>query len=460
MRRSASNDVKPVHPAKRQHREGEQLPSLPITAQHFVLVLNDIDFAFSRLLCGALGSGCRLFCSTPLAQEACLAQSPEAWGNINFLEARQAIVNYQMDITTPFELGTSFDFVCFPFSPPTPEEQRRSRDFGEPDKRRSLVAFLRNSPSLVFPDTGQLVIVSPSVGTAAEGCFFIDAAAAADEQNSAYLEALGTITLQFAASADDGDCFVEEASRVHTLRFLRIRSGVSAPKPRKYRANSPPLAQLTETATRGEPKNSEAKTKKPQQPDATVVSQGKHRLVIVDQFKFSKADDHGVMYHIGKIAGKGSWLNPVIAKLVRVTTSGLGQGSREGTEVGDAEFSNQVYYTENVPGSWVMIDFGKYWVEPARYRMSHRARVADYFLRSWVLEASEDAKKWMLLSNHVNDESLNAKSPTAVWRLPQMQFFRFFRVRIMSKGNSHKSNALVVSCFELFGRLAVEATKK
>ena len=113
--------------------------------------------------------------------------------------------------------------------------------------------------------------------------------------------------------------------------------------------------------------------------------------------------------------------------------------------------------TQNTPGQWVAVDLGA----SHRLVLDHYALRADqlsYYLRSWILEASNDADTWQPLREHKNDASLAKRSmAVAAWALDGAavggRSFRHFRVRQTGK-NARGDNFLNCAGIELYGRLA------
>eukprot|EP00906_Rhabdomonas_costata_P032877 RCo046301 len=150
------------------------------------------------------------------------------------------------------------------------------------------------------------------------------------------------------------------------------------------------------------------------------------------------------------------WANPVRAGLVTVQASFLKRGSLDGAEVGDFAFHDQVYYTDNRQPSWVTIDFLGRLIIPSHYRMAHRARLPNFFSRSWTFSGSRDGTTWKVLREHFRDETLGPRTMVGAWVLPpdpDGEGFSMFRVSLLPRGNSAGTNALVLSCFEIYGVL-------
>jgi hypothetical protein len=113
-------------------------------------------------------------------------------------------------------------------------------------------------------------------------------------------------------------------------------------------------------------------------------------------------------------------------------------------------------FTQGNPGQWAAVDLGA----SHRLVLDHYALRADRqnrYLRSWILEGSNDAHTWQPLREHKNDRSLAGKMAVAAWALDGAavggRSFRHFRVRQTGK-NANGSDRLCCAGIELYGRLA------
>eukprot|EP00755_Sulcionema_specki_P000661 Sspe_Gene.115562::Locus_103158_Transcript_1_1_Confidence_1.000_Length_705::g.115562::m.115562 len=161
----------------------------------------------------------------------------------------------------------------------------------------------------------------------------------------------------------------------------------------------------------------------------------------------------GVVNWIATGYGKHEWRNPHTSGDVLVTMSSCSKGHP--SLFVDRAFKDQVLFTDNLPFSWIQLELPVA-VHPTHYRMSHRAGLPRYFLRNWAFCASFDGEDWRVLCQHTDDKTLNGEnedSLTGAWEVqtPKDEFFPYFRIVIFEKGNSDHTDALVASCFELFG---------
>jgi hypothetical protein len=100
------------------------------------------------------------------------------------------------------------------------------------------------------------------------------------------------------------------------------------------------------------------------------------------------------------------------------------------------------------PNQWLCYDFKERRIQLANYSIA--AHTNDWFLRSWVVEGSEDGSAWMTLDEHHNNTEANLRHPvTTVEVEPKMQC-RFIRLRQTGKCAGNK-DSLVLFGFEVFG---------
>eukprot|EP00667_Euglena_gracilis_P014232 EG_transcript_14735 len=189
-----------------------------------------------------------------------------------------------------------------------------------------------------------------------------------------------------------------------------------------------------------------------QQPaQSTQSKRPRKEMEFIFQHQF---DFMGIIYYLGTVAGKGSYQNPIPSGHVTVTASSIKRGTRDGLEVCDAMFNQQIFYTDDIPGSWIEVDLHKYSVCLTHYSFAHRVAMPKYFARSWSLQGSMDGKAWTTLREHQNDKTMHPQQFYGHWDVDAKgRYFRKFRILLRSQGNSCFTNALVVSCLELYGRL-------
>eukprot|EP01065_Artemidia_motanka_P047494 TRINITY_DN7457_c4_g1_i1.p1 TRINITY_DN7457_c4_g1~~TRINITY_DN7457_c4_g1_i1.p1 ORF type:complete len:598 (+),score=95.99 TRINITY_DN7457_c4_g1_i1:269-2062(+) len=170
----------------------------------------------------------------------------------------------------------------------------------------------------------------------------------------------------------------------------------------------------------------------------------------------SATDRNGVVFHLGCCMGNEPWANPCKRGAVAVTASSVRKGE-PGMGV-EHTFKDQIFYTDDVPGSWIQVDLRTVAVRPNGYRFGHRYNYHDYYARTWKLLGSKtgDEGSFVELRSHEGDEGLARESPVASWEIPQPdESFRVFRIVMPRGGNSRGTSALVVSCFDVYGDMTV-----
>jgi hypothetical protein len=153
-------------------------------------------------------------------------------------------------------------------------------------------------------------------------------------------------------------------------------------------------------------------------------------------------------------------VNPHVSGDVVVTWSSIGLGGRVEYFVNN-QFNNQISYTDNVPGSWMMVDLGATRrISPNHYSLIHDTCVC--YLRNWVLEGKmddSDTSAWVVLREHVNDASINGVGATCSWPVTNVdinQCYRYIRIR-MTGVNSVGTDILVCSGIELYGDVHISS---
>jgi hypothetical protein len=182
-------------------------------------------------------------------------------------------------------------------------------------------------------------------------------------------------------------------------------------------------------------------------------------------FRFERAegdafDERGVLFHLGTKGGTQPYANPhggdsgVVASMSSVNGN-YGCDPKRLTEHRHGSAVNN--FTEDKPGSWVAVDLGaSHRLVLDHYALRHDA-LSSHQLRSWTLEASNDAHTWQPLREHKNDASLAGSMAVAAWALDGAavggRSFRHFRVRQTGK-NANGDDYLDCAGIELYGRLA------
>eukprot|EP00466_Bigelowiella_natans_P007034 jgi/Bigna1/70061/fgenesh1_pg.10_\ len=195
---------------------------------------------------------------------------------------------------------------------------------------------------------------------------------------------------------------------------------------------TPPLfrrkSSVGREAKRGDVSQSRSSSKHPvkiqqQQPQKQPEQLRREILLEHDQHSGGPFQKNGLFHFLGtKYGTTGHWANPSKLGYAALTSSIVGSKS-EATEV----------------------LLGK---EAVRWA-----------LRNWRLEGKKGSsspsgkgEEWMVLSEHTNDEALNAKGSEAIWPLETKEFFDSFRV-VQVGMNSNMHYFLACSGIELYGQV-------
>jgi len=167
-------------------------------------------------------------------------------------------------------------------------------------------------------------------------------------------------------------------------------------------------------------------------------------------------DSNGVIYYFGTNFGSGSWSNPAELGLLKVTSSSLMNDSCPVSAAVGREAVRCV--SQPIPNQWFMIDLLDHTLVPTHYSLRHYSSWDTEALRNWKLEGSNDGITWVVLKEHHNDASLNAKGATHTWELFDIdESFSKFRI-FMTGLNSNQHWYMAVSGFEIYGLLDGDCT--
>jgi hypothetical protein len=111
---------------------------------------------------------------------------------------------------------------------------------------------------------------------------------------------------------------------------------------------------------------------------------------------------------------------------------------------------NNSYESMNQPNQWLCYDFKDRRIRLTDYSIA--AHTNNYFLRSWVVEGSEDGSTWTTLDERQNNNDANSSHPIATFKVDQSRDleWRFIRLRQTGKCSSNY-DYLILFGFEVFG---------
>jgi hypothetical protein len=90
-----------------------------------------------------------------------------------------------------------------------------------------------------------------------------------------------------------------------------------------------------------------------------------------------------------------AWVNPQLSGKVAVISSSLNAGKPAALVAHTPTLAESLVQTRRAPNSWLGVDIGKRRrLRPTAYSLRHRGDCANFVLRSWVLEGSEDSEMW------------------------------------------------------------------
>ena len=169
----------------------------------------------------------------------------------------------------------------------------------------------------------------------------------------------------------------------------------------------------------------------------------------------------GILYHLMKACrDQVSFVKNSIIDVVASTRWNKGlsedvfclyQGRKTGRSSRDKWARNVCYYSEDVPDTWICVDFKERRVAPTSYsiasgKLSH--------LRSWVLEVSNDKRSWEIIDQRRNNSDLKEPWTTHNFSISSgpRGSFRFVRLRQIDK-NHAGNDELAIDDLEIFGNL-------
>jgi hypothetical protein len=117
--------------------------------------------------------------------------------------------------------------------------------------------------------------------------------------------------------------------------------------------------------------------------------------------------------------------------------------------------SNRIFRSDGDGSQWLCYDFLKLKVRLTHYTIKTHSTAALVGLnnpKDWVIEGSNDGKKWVELDRRKNNKDLNDFSAAKVFQVASSEPVSMIRLRQI--GRNHKgSKDLVAEAFEVFGSL-------
>jgi hypothetical protein len=158
---------------------------------------------------------------------------------------------------------------------------------------------------------------------------------------------------------------------------------------------------------------------------------------------------------------ESSRLNGIIAHLTRkhggnvhnqkiVTVAGSSQ--YQGYVAHNAvDLTTETYFeSQNAPNQWLCYDFQDRRVQLTDYSIA--AHKNNHWLRSWVIEGSQDNKTWVTLDERNTNTEADAGHPITSFAVQRRITSRYVRIR-QTANSAYNANWLVLYGFEVFGLL-------
>ncbi|KAL4459024.1 hypothetical protein ABPG75_013889 [Micractinium tetrahymenae] len=172
-------------------------------------------------------------------------------------------------------------------------------------------------------------------------------------------------------------------------------------------------------------------------------------------------DKNGVCWHLGTCGGSQPWVNPVLAGRLQVRASSPACRSTDPRAVVGNNFARCNFAGPRMengqPASWWVLDLGpEHQLICNCYTLRHDGS-AD-FLRSWVLQGSNDNASWADLRRHLGDRTLCKAGQYASWPVASHAAavpYRYFRLlQVAPNPEAANPHHVCLSYWELYGELA------
>lgn len=157
----------------------------------------------------------------------------------------------------------------------------------------------------------------------------------------------------------------------------------------------------------------------------------------------------GVIYYLATNSGRSEWKNPSLTGSIKVSSSSIAKGKTHNF----VDLEPQDCWSMDIPASWVAIDLRQGRLIPSHFTLRHGGNSKMDTLRNWLLQACDnDGDKWIEISRHSNDASLQGAFGMHTWKITTDLQRPFRQFRILQTGhNSGNSNFLALSYIELYG---------
>mmetsp|Transcript_11148 Transcript_11148/g.40867 ORF Transcript_11148/g.40867 Transcript_11148/m.40867 type:complete len:792 (+) Transcript_11148:252-2627(+) len=173
-------------------------------------------------------------------------------------------------------------------------------------------------------------------------------------------------------------------------------------------------------------------------------------------------DSNGVCHCLGTHYGTRPFVNPTALNVVKVDCSGVPSRhlASKNSIVGRRRckdhrpcFASPTRGTD----SWWSLELMRHRLACNYYSIGHDS--SDNYIRSWVLEASDDGETWTVLRRHIHDESISSPGQYASFPVQgeaRLRSFTKFRISLTGKTTSQENPyRMSLAHFELYGILTM-----
>lgn len=171
-------------------------------------------------------------------------------------------------------------------------------------------------------------------------------------------------------------------------------------------------------------------------------------------------DKNGVCWHLGSRGGSQPWVNPVLAGRLQVRASSPACRSTDPKALAGNNFARCNFAGPRMENgqlsSWWVLDLGpEHRLICNHYTLRHDG--STDFLRSWVLQGSNDGASWADLRRHISDRTVRMPGQYASWPVSSHAAavpYRMFRLLLVGP-NPEAANPhhVCLSFWELYGYL-------
>lgn len=195
------------------------------------------------------------------------------------------------------------------------------------------------------------------------------------------------------------------------------------------------------------------------QPNEMDDTQNKRYSLKIKTFEHDSNNEfHGIMRHLSEETNENIHDNGTI----EITTNSLynDSDSYHPKNVVDYQKNNNYESNNKLQDAEICFDFKDNSIQLSEYSIQTSSGDQNgYHLRNWVVEVSNDKKKWDIVDQHNNDSSLRGKSLIVTFKTKEMaSFYRYIRIRQTGK-SWNDSYETVIYYLEFYGKLK-EAIKK